>query len=70
MSYSRELELDADHYALQSLKTACVPSKSFATILLRLEKSHGSVSAPEMISSHPDTKARVIPFLKNQQQCT
>lgn len=70
MNYSRELELDADHYALQSLKTACVPSKSFATILLRLEKSHGGVSAPEMISSHPDTKERVIPFLKSQQQCT
>lgn len=70
MNYSRDLELDADAYALESLKTACIPSKSFATILLRLEKSHGDVSVPEMISSHPDTKARVLPFLKNHSQCT
>lgn len=69
MSYSRDLELDADAYALQSLKIACLPSKSFATILLRLEKSHSDVSVPEMISSHPDTKVRVLPFLKNQKQC-
>lgn len=70
MSYSRELELDADAYALESLKTACIPSKSFATILLRLEKSHDDVSVPEIISSHPDTRARVLPFLKNHSQCT
>jgi len=70
MSYSRDLELDADDYALRSLKNACLPSKSFATILLRLEKSHSDVSVPEMVSSHPDTKARVIPFLKNHSQCT
>ncbi len=69
MSYSRALELDADAYALQSLKTACVPTKSFATILLQLEKSHSEASVPEMISSHPDTKARVMPFLRNHSQC-
>jgi Zn-dependent protease with chaperone function len=70
MSYSRDLELDADDYALRALNTACIPSKSFATILLRLEKSHSNVSVPEMISSHPDTKARVMPFLKHHNQCT
>lgn len=71
MSYSRDLETEADNYSLQSLKTACIPTKSFATLLLRLEKSHGGGgSAPEMISSHPDTKARVIPFLKDHSACT
>ena len=70
MSYSRDLELDADDYALRALNTACIPSKSFATILLRLEKSHSNVSVPEMISSHPDSKARVMPFLKHHNQCT
>ena len=72
MSYTRELETEADNYSLQSLNTACIPTKSFATLLLRLEKSHGGdkTSIPEMISSHPDTKTRIIPFLKNHAACT
>ena len=70
LSYSRELESDADQYALQALKTACIPSKSFATLLLRLEKSHGGTYMPEMVSSHPDTKARILPFLTSRSRCT
>ncbi len=70
MSYSRDLELDADHYALKSLKRACIPTQSFATLFLKLEKSHGgSTSAPEMISSHPNTKQRIMPFLSKLHQC-
>ncbi len=71
MSYTRELETDADVFSLQSLKTACIPTKSFASILMRLEASHGGggSSIPEMVSSHPDTKKRVIPFLKTQEKC-
>lgn len=70
MSYSRELEIEADNYSLQSLKTACIPTKSFATLLLKLEKNHGGGdSIPEIISSHPDTKARIIPFLKGHKHC-
>lgn len=70
MSYTRGLETDADHYALQSLKTACIPTKFFATLLLKLEKSHGELSVPEMISSHPDTKSRILLFLKDDCHCT
>lgn len=70
MSYSRELETEADNYALQALKTACIPTKSFATLLLRLVSSHGGGDAiPEMVSSHPDTKARIKPFLQEQPTC-
>jgi Zn-dependent protease with chaperone function len=71
MSYSRDLEAEADNYSLQSLTAACIPTKSFATLLMKLEKSHGgSGSMPEMISSHPDTKARIVPFLKDHSHCT
>jgi predicted Zn-dependent protease len=70
MSYSRELETEADNYSLQSLKAACIPTKYFASLLLRLEKSVGGESPPEFISSHPDTKSRVIPFLKDHSTCT
>lgn len=71
MSYTRELETEADQYALQSLKTACIPTKAFSTILSKLQSSHGDgLNLPEMISSHPDTKARVVPFEKDQGSCT
>lgn len=73
MSYTRELEVDADNYSLQSLKAACIPTKSFATMLMRLSASFGengeSSKTMEMLSSHPDTKARVMPFLKAQDPC-
>ncbi|MGB4811456.1 MAG: M48 family metallopeptidase [Methylophilaceae bacterium] len=73
MSYTRDLENEADDYSLQSLKTACIPTKSFATMLMRLEASMGgednSSKASEMLSSHPNTKSRVMPFLKEQPAC-
>lgn len=70
MSYSREMETESDNYALEALKTACIPTKSFATLLLRLVSSHGGGDViPEMVSSHPDTKARIKPFLEDQQTC-
>ncbi|MDP1658217.1 MAG: M48 family metallopeptidase [Methylotenera sp.] len=72
MRYTRELETEADNYALQSLNAACIPAKSFATLLIKLEKSHGGSgsSVPEMLSSHPDTKARIVPFLQGRSHCT
>ena len=66
--YSRAFETEADQYALQTLKTACIPTSSFAKILLKLEKhlKKDSIAIPEIIASHPDTKQRVIAFLKEQ----
>jgi Zn-dependent protease with chaperone function len=70
MSYTRALETEADQYALQALKAACIPTKSFSSILSKLQSSHGDgLNLPEMISSHPDTKARLIPFDKDQGRC-
>jgi len=66
MKYTRELETESDEYALASLRKACIPTKSFASILLRLTHGGGSV-VPEVVSSHPDTKARVAPFFKTHQ---
>ncbi|HAF00939.1 MAG TPA: hypothetical protein DCO68_08750 [Methylophilaceae bacterium] len=70
LRYTRDLETEADHYSLAALDSACIPTKAFATILLRLEKSHGnSNTAPEMVSSHPDTIKRVQPFLHHKSTC-
>lgn len=70
MKYTRELETEADEYALASLKQACKPTKAFATILLKLTQGAEGGNVPEFISSHPDTKARVAPFFKTQAACT
>lgn len=82
MSYSREHELEADRFALNALQKACLPTRAFADILLRLEtlanagannkkssrdsggdSSKKSYALSEMLSSHPDTRSRIQPFL-------
>lgn len=79
MRYTRELETEADHYALNALKTSCIPPKAFADILLRLQKAvsitrgkdksdHPGVVS-ELLSSHPDTMERIKPFLTAQPDC-
>jgi Zn-dependent protease with chaperone function len=71
MSYTRELETEADQYALATLKAACIPPIAFSTILSKLQSSHSDgLNLPEMISSHPDTKSRVLPFEKDLGSCT
>ena len=77
LSYTRELETEADHYALTSLQRACIPPHVFADILLRLTNEHGkgakgdqeTFAVPEIISSHPDSQNRVKPFQNAIQDC-
>ncbi len=69
LSYSRDMELQADQYALQAMQKACIPTHVFADILTRLSQKSGADNTPELISSHPDTKARVQPFLATQADC-
>lgn len=69
LSYTRGLENEADHYALQALKQACIPPHVFADILGRLSQTIGADHMPEIISSHPDTVARNKPFLAPWAPC-
>jgi predicted Zn-dependent protease len=77
LSYSREMETEADKFALTAMQRACTPPHVFADILLRLTEEHGgktknreeSFAIPEIISSHPDSKARVQPFLDAKLNC-
>jgi Zn-dependent protease with chaperone function len=58
--YSRDMEREADAYALVWLKTACIPSRRFADILGRLDKQ---ASDTNLLDSHPGTRERIQPFL-------
>ncbi|HNV89118.1 MAG TPA: M48 family metallopeptidase [Methylotenera sp.] len=85
MRYSREHETEADVFALDAMQKACLPPKAFADILQRLQtQSEGggnnkaAQKAPprqrtdpvfEMLASHPDTQARIKPFLEAAQNC-
>jgi Zn-dependent protease with chaperone function len=93
MKYSRAHETEADMFALNAMQAACLPPKSFADILQRLQnqtlndadntkgpkaedkakdnkpKSIRPDPVAEMLASHPDTQARIQPFLAAKQDC-
>lgn len=59
--YSRDMEREADVYALAWLKTACIPPERFADILGRLDKDASGKTS--LLDSHPGTRERIKPFL-------
>lgn len=58
--YSRDMEREADAYALAWLNTACIPAQRFADILGRLDPDASDTS---LLDSHPGTRERIEPFL-------
>lgn len=61
--YSRDMEDEADSFALTALIKAHIPPHRFADILLRIDPESNS-TATTLFSSHPDTRERIKPFLK------
>ncbi len=59
--YARDMEREADGFALQWLRNACIPATRFADMLQRI--APGAAGTINMLSSHPDTAARIQPFL-------
>jgi Zn-dependent protease with chaperone function len=58
--YSRDMEREADTYALAWLNNACIPPRRFADLLGRLDKDTSHTS---LLDSHPGTPERIRPFL-------
>jgi predicted Zn-dependent protease len=61
-SYSRELEREADAYAVQVLTANGIPLTYFADMLRRLEASSGAAGTPaalRYLSTHPATEERL-----------
>jgi Zn-dependent protease with chaperone function len=58
--YSRDMEREADAYALAWLNNACIPPRRFADLLGRLDKDTSDTS---LLDSHPGTPERIRPFL-------
>lgn len=64
--YSRDMEDEADKFALETLLKAHIPPHRFADILLRID--HDDNTSTTLFSSHPDTKERIKAFLKGSPQ--
>jgi len=58
--YSRDMEREADAYALAWLEAACIPPARFADILGRLDDDPSDTG---LLDSHPGTRERIAPFL-------
>jgi Zn-dependent protease with chaperone function len=59
--YSRDMEHEADTYALAWLNVACIPPKRFADMLGRIDKDASDKTS--LLDSHPGTTERIRPFL-------
>ncbi|MDI9244286.1 M48 family metallopeptidase [Marinobacter sp. CHS3-4] len=74
LAYSRDLEREADGYALETLKANQIPARHFANIMERLMATHGEPESDEdndsdgwhqigdLLSSHPGTAERIERF--------
>jgi Zn-dependent protease with chaperone function len=62
LSYSRQMEREADRYAVDLLKQKGIPIGAFADLLQRLQSSHRAGAAPDWaryLETHPDTEDRI-----------
>jgi predicted Zn-dependent protease len=56
--YARDLEMEADDFALDYLQAQGISRGHFADILLRLEEHVATPRPPDFLSTHPDSKER------------
>jgi Zn-dependent protease with chaperone function len=69
LRYTRQMELEADAYALQALQIACISPLNFVNILERLSGTHTKKESDKtmskverLLASHPDTAIRLKSF--------
>jgi Zn-dependent protease with chaperone function len=69
MKYSRDLETEADDFAISSLKALKIPGQAVGDIFVAMEKAHGGSGGSEkkdnvesILSSHPVTADRIKKF--------
>lgn len=64
LSYSRELETEADNHGLQLLKENKISAAGMKALFEQLKKESGGIEVSEIISTHPDLDNRI----KNAEQ--
>jgi len=63
-AFSRDLESEADDYAMDVMRRADIPLYSFADIMQRLSMGRAEDETGEYFSSHPMTGSRIAKFKK------
>jgi Zn-dependent protease with chaperone function len=61
-AFSRDLESEADDYAMDVMKKADIPLHYFADIMQRLSMGRAEDETGEYFSSHPITRSRIAKF--------
>lgn len=76
LKYSREIEVDADNYAIAFMEKNCVPLNSFAKIMEKMAKKNPKNNDPDSIdkirtifSTHPSYGERVRKFQSKPTRC-
>ncbi len=76
LRYTRQMELEADAYALQALQKACISPRAFVNILERLSGSHkenevdkSNSDFERLFATHPDTAIRLKAFRDAELKC-
>ena len=76
LRYTRQMELEADAYALQALLKACISPRAFVNILERLSGSHkenevdkSTSNVERLFATHPDTAIRLKAFRDAEMEC-
>ncbi len=64
--YSRDMENEADRFALNALLKANISPQRFADILIRIDPDSNATTT--LFSSHPDTKERVKSFVNSARK--
>lgn len=59
LSYSRELEMEADAKGLNTLERNKISEKGFVLLFERLQKEHDDMEAVKLLLTHPLTKERI-----------
>ena len=61
-AFSRDLESEADDYAMDVMRKTGIPLRSFADIMQRLSMGRSEDETGEYFSSHPITSSRIAKF--------
>ena len=76
LRYTRQMELEADAYALQALQNSCISPLAFVNILERLSDAHKenetektTSGVERLLASHPDTAIRLQAFRDAELKC-
>jgi predicted Zn-dependent protease len=60
LSYSKELESEADDYSIDQMSKRNIDLNGFVDLFEIIQHEHGSAEPPTILNTHPATKDRIL----------